>query len=439
MMGKEEFDFANNIKAAHQERAPNMTWVLLFTIGLILTTGFIWAQRAVLEEVTTGSGRVIPSSQMQVVQTLEGGIIGRILVKEGDTVEKGQIIMQIDDTGFASRLGEVEQRGWARQAEIARLEAESSNAETLTIDADLIKNAPEAVLSEQLSFRARGKKLRDEISVLKQQFIQRSQELQELYARSDKLKASQKPLLRELELTKKLFDEGVVPEVEWLRLQRQAIDLKGDINVVIASIPRLQSGITEAENRIETAKATFRAQALERLAVARSELAVVVESLKAAQDRVVRTALKAPVRGIVNKLNITTIGAVVQPGNDIVEIVPLDDTLLIEAQIRPQDVAFIRQGQEASVKLSAYDYSIYGALKGKVERISADTLTDARDETFYRVIIRTEQTNLVKGGKKLPIIPGMVATVDILTGTKTVLDYILKPVKRVRDEAFRER
>ena len=438
-MRQDEFEFANDIKAAHQERAPSSAWFMLIIIFAIIFIGLFWAQQAVLDEVTTGSGRVIPSSQMQVVQTLEGGIVGEILIREGDTVEKGQIIMQIDDTGFASRLGEIMQRSWARRAEVARLEAEATGADTLKLDPDLLKQAPQTVLSEQQSFRARRSKLSDEISVLKQQLVQRRTELNELHTRAAKLTATQKPLVRELELTQDLHAKGVVPEVELLRLQRQALEMSGDIKIVQASIPRLEAGILEAKNRVKTANATFRTQALERLSIARAELAVVEESIKAAQDRVVRTSLKAPVRGIVNKLNVTTIGAVIQPGKDIVEIVPLDDTLLIEARIRPQDVAFITKGQAASVKLTAYDYSIYGALEGKVERISADTITDERSETFYRVIVRTKTTNLIKGTKKLPIIPGMVATVDILTGKKTVLEYLLKPVKRVRNEAFRER
>jgi len=438
-MRQDEFDFANDIKAAHLERAPSFAWLTLAIIFVIILVGLIWAQLAVLDEVTTGSGRVIPSRQMQVVQTLEGGIVREILIREGDTVEKNQIIMQIDDTGFASRLGEIKQRRWARQAEVARLEAEATGAEKLSLDSVLLSQAPQSVLSEQQSFRARRTKLSDEISVLRQQFIQRRSELIELRTRENKLTATQKPLQRELDLTTNLYKKGAVPEVELLRLRRQAIELNGDIEIIRAAIPRLESSILEAENRVKTVNTTFRAQARERLSVARAELAVVEESIKAATDRVFRTSLKAPVRGIVNKLNVTTIGAVVQPGKDVVEIVPLDDTLLIEAQIRPQDVAFITKGQTASVKLTAYDYSTYGALKGKVERISADTITDERSETFYRVIIRTENSTLEKGGKKLPIIPGMVASVDILTGKKTVLDYLLKPVKRVRNEAFRER
>lgn len=438
-MRSDEFDFANDIKAAHQERAPSFAWVMLLIIFLIVIVGLIWAENAVLDEVTTGQGRVNPSSQMQVVQTLEGGIVAEILIREGDTVEKNQIIMQIDDTGFASRLGEITQRKWARQAEVSRLEAEAEGAKKLVFDPDLVDQAPQSVLSEQQSFRARQAKLRDEVSVLNQQLAQRRYELDELHTREAKLTATHKPLQRELDLMEKLHDKDVIPEIEILRLRRQEIELKGDINITRAAIPRLDASIMEAENRIKTAHATFRAQALERLSVARVELAIVEESIKAAQDRVTRTSLRAPVRGIVNKLNVTTIGAVVQPGRDIVEIVPLGDTLLIEARIRPQDVAFITKGQAASVKLTAYDYSIYGALEGIVERISADTITDERSETFYRVIVRTKESSLIKGSLKLPIIPGMVATVDILTGKKTVLDYLLKPVKRIRDEAFRER
>ena len=438
-MQRDDFEFANDVKAAQLESAPSMVWLILLIIFAIVASGLVWANWAVLDEVTTGTGSVIPSRQMQVVQTLEGGIVSKIFIAEGDTVEKNQIIMQIDDTGFASRLGEVEQKKWAREAEAARLQAEAAGATSFKVFAELFQQAPEAVRSEQRSFQARRAKLTEELAILNQQYSQRKFELDEIHAREAKLTATLKPLMRELELTTALHKKDVVPEVELLRLQRQAIELQGDINVTLASIPRLKSSVLEAQSRMDTARATFHAQALERLAVVRTELAVIKESMIAARDRVTRTSLRAPVRGIVNKLNVTTIGAVVQPGNDIVEIVPLDDTLLIEARIRPQDVAFIRQGQEASVKLTAYDYSIYGALEGVVERISATTHTDERSETFYRVIVRTKHSSLTKGDKELPIIPGMVATVDILTGKKTVLDYLLKPVKRIRDEAFRER
>jgi len=254
-----------------------------------------------------------------------------------------------------------------------------------------------------------------------------------------KLVAALDPLEKELELTRDLHKRGVVPEIEMLRLEREMAQNQGELAVVRASEPRAASAIEEARTTIATRHATFRADALEKLAKTRSDLAVIEETMRAARDRVVHAALKAPVRGVINKLNVTTIGAVVQPGQSIIEIVPIDDKLLIEARVRPQDVAFIRPQQEASVKLTAYDYRTYGALPGEVERISADTIADDKGGTYYRVIVRTAATHLQEGDRRLPVIPGMVATVDIRTGEKTVLDYLLNPLERVRHEAFRER
>ena len=439
MSGRDEFEFANDIRTALEERSPRTAWMLILAIVLVTAAGIAWANWAVVEEVTTGSGRVIPSTQLQVMQTLEGGIIREILMKEGDLVDQGQVLMRIDDTGFASRLGELMQRQWTLRAEIARREAEAGGGEEIVADEELVREAPDSFRSESEVFKARRAKMDDELAILRQQLVQKRQELKELQAREQKLALSLEPLSRELELTTKLKAQRVVPEVELLRLQRQHAELSGDLEIVKASVPRAESAITEAEARMLNAVTTFKFEARERLVAARGELAVVVESVKAARDRVVRTALRAPVRGVVNKLNVTTIGAVVQPGQQLIEIVPLDDTLLIEAQVRPQDVAFIRPDLDASVKLTAYDYSIFGSLPGKVERISADTITDERGESFYRVIVRTERNYLTANDKKLPIIPGMVATVDVLTGEKTVLDYLLKPVTRVRKEALRER
>jgi len=439
MSGRDEFEFANDIRTALEERSPRTAWMLILAIVLAAAAGIAWANWAIVEEVTTGSGRVIPSTQLQVVQPLEGGIIREILLKEGDLVEQNQVLMRIDDTGFASRLGELMQRQWTLRAEIARRRAEAGGGTELSADAELVREAPSSFRSELEVFKARRAKLDDDLAILTQQLIQKRQELKELRAQQTKLSLSLKPLSRELELTRNLQAKKVVPEVELLRLQRQHAELSGDLEIAKAAVPRAQSAIVEAEARLTNAVTTFRSDARERLVAANGELAIVEESVKAARDRVVRTALRAPVRGVVNKLNVTTIGAVVQPGQQLIEIVPLDDTLLIEAQIRPQDVAFIRPDLDASVKLTAYDYSLFGSLAGKVERISADTITDERGESFYRVIVRTDRNYLTANDRKLPIIPGMVATVDVLTGEKTVLDYLLKPVTRVRTEALRER
>ncbi len=439
MIGRAEFEFANDVRAAMEERAPRTAWLLIGAIAFVLLSALLWSLWATVEEVTTGSGRVIPSSQVQVVQTLERGIVRAIMLREGDLVEQGQVLMRIDDTGAASQLGELRQRRWALLAEIARLRAEAEDADAIAEVPELQENASAAVLSEAEVFRARRAKLDEELAVLAQQLVQKQQELQEFSAKQAKLSAALAPLKKELELTTRMRERDVVPEIELLRLQRQFAELDGELEVVRRSVPRAKAAVAEVERRQGEARARFRADARERLARAGTELAITEESIKAAQDKVVRTALKAPVRGVVNKLNVNTIGAVVQPGQDLIEIVPLDDTLLIEANIRPQDVAFIRPEQEASIKLTAYDYLVYGALKGHVERISADTIADERGETFYRVIVRTDRSHIRQEAKELPIIPGMVATVDILTGEKTVFDYLIKPIRRVRNEALRER
>jgi len=325
-----DFAFANQVRAAAELRTPRTARMLLAAAILLLVTGATWAHFAILDEVKRGQGRVIPSQQMQVVQSLEGGLIEAILVQEGDTVQKGQVLARINSTKFSADLGEVR-------------------------------------------------------------------------AKRDAAANSLKLLSREVELTRRLYEQKVVPEIEMLRLQRQASDLAGQI-------------------------------------------AVYDETIKSAEDRVRRTELRSPVYGIINKVNVTTVGAVVQSGANLMDIVPLDDTLLVEARLKPQDIAFIRPNQDAVVKLTAYDSSVFGSLKGKVERISADTIIeeksksgDEKPESFYRVVVRTDKNYLGTQENPLPIIPGMVATVEVLTGKKSVLDYLVKPARLLADEAFRER
>ena len=439
MAGRDDLEFANDVRAALDQRSSGGAWLTVLVIGGLLAASIGWASWAKLEEVTTGEGRVIPSRQTQVVQTLEGGIVREILVREGDLVKHDQILMRIDDTGFASRLGELRQKRSAIRAQMARLLAEADDKETISFEASLQKTAPMAVQSERQAFRARKTKRLGEISVLNQQLVQRRQAVGEFDASRKKLRATLKPLRRELTLIKRLKRKGAVPEIDVLRLQKQVAEVEGELQVVLASLPRAKAAISEAQLRISTVKSASKAEAREQLSSVRSELAIIDETLKAAKDRVLRTSLRAPVRGIVNKLNANTLGAIVQPGRDIMEIVPLGDALHLETRIRPQDVAFIRPGQRASIKLTAYDFLIYGALDGSVERISADTISDPSGQFYYRVIITTPQNHIQLGGRQLPIIPGMVASVDIQTGEKTVLDYLLKPISRARYEALRER
>ncbi|HUI96778.1 MAG TPA: HlyD family type I secretion periplasmic adaptor subunit [Xanthobacteraceae bacterium] len=413
-----DFAFANDVRAAVELRTPRTSRMLLAVTLALMVAGLVWAHFAVLDEVKRGGGRVVPSRQIQVVQSLEGGIVGAMSVHEGDIVQQGQSLARIDDTKFASELGEVKERRNAMAARVARLESEIKGLAQPEFPEELRQNAPVAVQTETSVFNTQVKKLADDLDVLNQQ--------------ETRLTDTLALLNREVDLTRKLYDQKVVPEIEWLRLARQATDMKGQL--------------AEVKSRKANATAAFRAQADEELAKSRGDLAVLEENIKSAQDRVRRADLKSPVYGIVNKINVTTIGAVVQPGASLMEIVPLEDTLLVEGRIRPQDIAFIRPDQDAVVKISAYDSNVYGHLKGKVERISADTIADEKSpnkdekaETFYRVMVRTDTNHLGSPEHPLPIIPGMVATVEILTGHKTVLDYLIKPARLLREEALRER
>jgi adhesin transport system membrane fusion protein len=375
-MRQSDFAFANDVRAAVELRTPRTSSMILLSTLALIVVALIWANFAILDEVKRGNGRVIPTQQMQVLQSLEGGIVGAILVKEGDIVSKGQTVMRIEDIKFASELGEIRERRYATAARVARLEAESAGKGTLEFPPELEKAAPAAVAAEQSLFQARARKLAQDIDVIVQQSTQRRSELEEYKATSVKLTNTLKLLQRELDLTQKLYNQKVVPEIELLRIQRQATDMQGQLDVAKASMAKAEAGIQEAESRLQNAKATLRAQADEDLAKSRGDLAVLEENIKSAKDRVFRAEMKSPVHGIVNKINVTTIGAVIQPGGNLMDIVPLDDNLLVEGQIRPQDIAFIRAGQDAIVKISAYDSSVYGSLNGKVERVSADAITD---------------------------------------------------------------
>lgn len=443
-MKQSDFAFSNDIRAAIEMRTPRTARLLLFTsIGLFVCF-IVWAHFAVLDEVKRGNGRVVPARQTQVVQSLEGGIISALLVQEGSIVDKGQTLARIEDTNFSSQFGEIRERQGAMAARVLRLEAETRALPNVSFPAELEKVAPRAVQTERSVFDAHSKKLAQDIDVLVQQETQKKQELEEARASETRFSETLKLLSREVDLTRNLYEQKVVPEIEMLRLQRQATDMRGQLAVVQATMVKTRGAIQEMQSRMAGARAAFVAVAEDDLAKSRGDLAVLEENIKSAQDKVNRTELRSPVRGIVNKLNVTTIGAVVAPGASLMELVPLDDTLLVEGRIRPQDIAFIRPDHEAVVKLSAYDSSVYGSLKGKVERISADTITDEkgdkneRGETFYRVMVRTEKNHLGTNERPLPVIPGMVATVEILTGEKSVLAYLLKPARMLRDDALRE-
>ncbi|WP_441227840.1 HlyD family type I secretion periplasmic adaptor subunit [Tardiphaga sp. 20_F10_N6_6] len=444
-MSQSDFAFSNDVRAAMEMRTPRTARMLLMTVTGLLVVFLLWAHFAVLDEVKRGNGKVVPSRQTQVVQSLEGGIISELLIQEGAIVRKDQPLARIEDTNFAAQFGEIRERRGAMAARVIRLEAETFGKTSVEFPEDLTKLAPRAVQTERSVFDAHMRKLAQDIDVIAQQEWQKKKEIDELRASETRFSETLTLLTRETLLTRRLYEQKVVPEIEMLRSDRQATDMRGQLAVVQATMVKTEAAVKEAQSRLLNITTAFRSAAEDDLAKSRGDLAVLDENIKSAQDRVRRTELRSPVYGIVNRLNVTTIGAVVAPGASVMEIVPLEDTLLVEGRIRPQDIAFIRPDHEAVVKLSAYDSSVYGSLHGRVERISADTITDEkgdkneRGETFYRVMVRTEKNHLGTAEQPLPIIPGMVATVEVLTGKKSVLDYLVKPARMLRDEAFRER
>ncbi len=437
---RQDFDYATEVQAALHQGPRTRSHVFLFTIIALFAAGLFWADRAMVDEVTRGEGRVIPSRQMQVVQTLESGIVEAILVREGDIVEAGQILLRIDDTGFASTAGELRAQRRGLVAQIARLQAEVAGSGDIAFPEDLVDQVPTIAAGELSLFVTRRDELESQLSILRQQVEQRQRELEELQVTEEQYASSLALARQELAIYEPLLVSGVVSEVEVPRLRREVNDLQGQLEAVRRSVPRAESAIREATERIGDAALAFRAQTLLELNQRNSELSVIDQTLRAADVRVVRTDIRSPVHGIVNSMSVTTVGGVVQAGRNLVEIVPLDDSLLVEARIRPSDVAFLRPGQTATVKITAYDFSVYGGLQGLVERISPDTMTDQDSgETFYEIVVRTEENHLGTPERPLPIMPGMVASVDILTGEKSILDYLLKPLTKARETALRER
>ncbi|WP_211234071.1 HlyD family type I secretion periplasmic adaptor subunit [Chitinilyticum litopenaei] len=412
--------------------------LLLRACALFLLCALIWAYFAEIDEITVGEGRVIPSSQVQQIQNLEGGIVASIPVRVGEIVRKNQVLMTLDEKRFSSSLGESRVKNAALSAKIARLKAEANGSEFVPGAEQMAENA--AIYQEELLlFRTRQRDLETTLSVLRQQEAQRAQEISEKRALLSQLTSSQNLLNQELKLTKPMVEQRLAAEVELLRLERQAADLQGQIDAARLAIPRLQIAQEEARSKISGAHAKYRSDAATELSAATAEWSALNAGKVALEDRLERTTLRSPVTGIVKNIAVNTVGGVIQPGITVMEIVPMEDNLLIEAKIRPADIGFLRPGQSVSVKLSAYDYSIYGDLEATLENITADSFTKEKEESFYLVQVRTRKNHLGSADKPLPIIPGMLATVHIRTGKKTILEYLLKPIVKARTEAMRER
>ncbi|MEO1938569.1 MAG: HlyD family type I secretion periplasmic adaptor subunit [Sulfurimonas sp.] len=437
-LSKKDYEFMNSLSAAVLEVAPTRLRIVLYFWIIAIFVFLIWANFAYIDEIARGDGEVIPSGENQMIQNLEGGIVEEILVKEGDAVEKNQILLKIDNQKSISSYSSNEIKAEALQAKILRLEAES-NGEDFQVPEDIKKRLGQFIENERSLYETNKKELDSKLSALREKLVQRKQELQEAYSQRDHLESSYSMISKEVRMTRPMVAKGVRSKIDFLQLQRQANEISSKYDAAKKSIPRLKSAIKEVQNNIKETKLNFQSQAKEKMNEALAELHSLKATSTALEDQVTRTIVKSPMKGVVQKLYVHTIGGVIKPGQDIMEIVPSDETLLIKVKIKPKDIAFIYKGQRAIVKFTAYDFAIYGGLEGKVVQISPDSIKDDEGNVFYEVRIKTDKNYIGRHGKQLKIIPGMTTSVDIITGQKSVLDYILKPILKTKQYTFTER
>ena len=431
----DEMDWQQDADFALMEQAPIRSRALLYCIALSVVLIIIWSAFAEVDEVTRGEGKVIPSRQVQIIQSIDGGMLSEILINEGDIVERNELLFRIDQTRFASSLREKELEFMALKIRAARLEAITSGSEFALSDL-FVKNLPEVSRQEQIRFDKDLETIALQKTIAQQQLEQRQNERTETLAKKTQLEESYKLAFKEYSLTRPLMDSGAVSQVELIRLEREVANLRGELKQTDAQIQRINASIEEAQNNITEVELKYKNEYRDELSQVTAKINSLRESNLGLSDKVKQTSIRSPVRGTVKRLFFNTIGGVVLPGKELVEIVPLDDTLLLEARIKPKDIGFLRPQADALVKFTAYDFVVYGGLDAEVEYIGADTLTDEDGNPYYNIRVRTHESDL---GQDKPIIPGMVAEVDILTGKKTILAYILKPVLRAKQYAMSER
>lgn len=425
---RDDIAFMNSLSQAVLAKNSQKTKLMLYVIVFCILGLIVWMGLAKVDEITRGQGKVVPSGQNQIVQNLEGGIVSAILVKEGDVVSKGQVILKIDNKGFESSLAESEVKLGELLAKKIRLVAQA-NDEPFDVKAidkkDLEKIHPHALENERSLYKTN-------IAQLEEKITQKQSEIKELKSRISHLSKSYDLVKKQNDLTYKLYKKGSVSEVEYLQISRQLNDTMGELSSARLALPKAEAALNEI-------KLGFKNDTKKELNETNAEIARINKSQIGLDDKVDRTLVKSPVSGIVSKLNIHTVSGVIKPGENIAEIVPLHDKLIAEVKVKPSDVAFLREGLPATLKVSAYDFSIYGGLSGKVMQISADTETNDKGESFYLVRIVTDKNHLGTDEQPLNIKVGMIVTADIITGKKSILDYLLKPIFKTKQNALRER
>lgn len=447
MRNEEDIRFVNTLYAQENSKIESKALLLFFLIFVFFSFAIYWAYISMIDELARGEGKVIPSEKIQTIQSLDGGIISDILVGEGQIVKKDQALMKIDTTRFQASLQENKKTYTHLLITRTRLLAESKIDLAKPIPA---LNFPQKVMEEaavfaqadEELFKKRIDELRSTINILDVQYKQKQQELVETRSKSFQLSKSLKLVAQERDTIAKLVARKSRSNVDLLKIKKEYSQVEGDLRSTRLSIPRLELAIIEAKNRKDEKLKMFKSEVSNELQKINTEVKKYESKLVSEQDKLSKTVLNSPVNGIIKQINVNTIGGVVKSGMDLIEIVPDSEILLVEAKIDPKDIAFINPKQEAIVKITAYDFSIYGGLDGKIVEISADSIKDKDskdDKSYYKVVVKTEKNYLEKNGEKLPIIPGMIASVDIKTGKKTILDFILKPILKTKDNALHER
>lgn len=432
-----ETDFMSELDAATKMRPATSAVLMLFSIMALVIFAIIWAGIARVEVITRGQGQVAPSQDVQIVQSLEGGIVEELLVSPGETVERGQVLMRLSDVAFSSEERGTEARFLGLEAKKARLTAEA-NDEEFIVPPSVQEKAPQVAENEKALYESRQKELQNAYAILDDRIAKAKAELAEVRAQISGFSSSRTLLRQELQITKDLVAKRAVPKLEELRLNREITELSGQINAQSQRQKALQAELQVAEKERTSQLDRFRSQALGELNEVETEISSLRESLVSITDRVDRRDVRAPVDGIVNNISVRTLGGVVEPAMQLFEIVPLDEELKIIAQIQPNEIAFIRPGQPAKVKITAYDPQKYGALDGQLVRMGATSNRDADGNIFFEIEIRTDKNHLGDAENPLPITPGMVAQVEVITGKRTILEYLMKPILRGRERIFTE-
>lgn len=454
-VSKEDLEMADDVYGAILIQTPSIHRLTIWSLAALFTCFFVWAYYAELDRVTRGEGKVVPSSQVQIIQSLDGGILQDLYVTEGMLVQKDQPLARIDDTRFRSDMAQQTQEVDALRADVIRLRAELSSIliadvkkwqlqikiqkKTLLFPKDLQTTAPTLIQRQQDEYIGRLNNLENQVAIQAQQIKQRQQEIKELASKIKTLRSSLKLANRELKLTRPLAEKNIVPEIELLKLQRIVNDLNGELSALRLLIPKHESALEESVLKRREFVLKFRTDARAQLNEKQSLLSRITEAQVGVKDKVIKALITSPVVGTVKILHITTLGGVVKPGQVLLEIVPTEDKLLVEAKIIPKDIAFIHVGLPAKVKITAYDFTRYGGLDGVVEHISADTTQDEEGNSFYVVRVRTNESSMNSKGKNdMPIIPGMLTSVDVMISKRTVLEYMFNPILRAKEMALRE-